>query len=114
MQVLRAEHLSVRLPSAMEKSPIRQYGQPRNYEGNGVVQEITRSIRVFGIKEIGDYVVVWMVGQRWRGRRPHTCWHVTVVEYHGVHCASKYCYDIPQASTIRFGKVGRTSETCAR
>ncbi len=93
MQVLRAEHLAVTLPSAMEKSPIRQNGRLRYYKGDGSVQELTRSIKVFATKELGDFVEVQMVGQRWRGPNPRTYWHVTEAVYHHGDRASEYRYD---------------------
>ncbi len=94
MQVLRAEGIAVTLPSAMEKSPIRQNGRPRYYKGDGSVQEVTRSIKVFsGIKDFTDFVEVQMVGQRWRGSSPRTYWHVTEATYHSNGRKTEYCYD---------------------
>lgn len=92
-QVLRAEHLAFSLPSAMDKAPIRQNGRPRYFKGDGSVQEVTRSIKVFLMKNSEDYVEVCMVGQRWSRPIPRTYWHVTEVVYHSGARASEYRYD---------------------
>jgi len=95
MQVFRAESIAVTLPSAMEKTPIRQNGPSRYYKGNGSVQEITRTIRVFsGIEGMDDFVEVEMVGQRWRGAFCGTYWHVTNATYHGNGREVIYRYDV--------------------